>query len=241
MELDGSGDYMSNDDLSEFGPDATVEGWIYPTSLTGEGWLWRINRTVSSGSGYYAVRVNNGELQAFFGNQTTTATATVPADTWTHVAVTYEETVGVQIYIDGSPSGSPATWPGTGTIGPVSSALIGTESGGANFFAGLMDEIRIVDGLLTPSEIANDAQNSIVPPPSIVSFTEVGLQDTIALEFDSEAGRTYRLQAAPVVEGPYTDQGIAVDGDGTALRMFDPSSTNGVTTGVTVHGFKRKK
>ena len=78
--------------------------------------------------------------------------------------MTYEESVGVQIYVNGSPDGS-ATWPGTGSIGIVSSGLVGSENGAANFVVGLMDEVRIVEGLLSPAQILFDANNSLVPEP----------------------------------------------------------------------------
>lgn len=238
LSLDGSGDFVEVIGPNTFSPDATVSGWINPSSLDAENWLWRFNRSISAGSGYYAARLVNsdGTLQAFYGNQTgaAVASAMLSLNTWTHIAVTYEESVGVQIYINGSASGAAASWTGVGTIGDMQDSVIGAENnGGGNPFAGLMDEIRIVAGIRDASNILEDVNNSIVPAAIEVSFDEIALQDTIALSFTSEVGRIYRLESAPTPTNMFDDLGVILEGDGTVKNMFDPTEATGTSTSKT--------
>lgn len=168
LSLDGAGDIATLANMTDFSTDATVQGWIKPTAIGAENWLWRVGRTVSGGSAYHAARiVGGGNLQAFYGNQSGAAVtgATIPLNTWTHVAVTYEDGVGIQIYLDGSPDGS-AGWVLSNTIGNPTEVILGAENtGGSNAFAGLMDEVVVHAGLRTQGQILADAQNSIVPEP----------------------------------------------------------------------------
>jgi hypothetical protein len=171
LSLDGVDDFMAVADLTDFTVDATIEGWVNPSSLGAENWVWKVARD-GDPSTYYAARLVSGTVQAFFGNRTGTAqsTATLPSGDWTHLAVTYSTTGGVNIFVNGSPDGS-AAWTNTSNLGSsVVQLLLGTENGVGNFFDGLMDEVRISEGILSNEQIAADSQHTFVPEPTAAAM-----------------------------------------------------------------------
>ena len=77
----------------------------------------------------------------------------VPLGTWTHVALTYDGAM-LRLFVNGAEVVSRAT---TGAINPSSSPLwIGGNSPFGEYFAGLIDEVRVYNRALTGSEIQSD-------------------------------------------------------------------------------------
>jgi len=82
------------------------------------------------------------------------AAGSIPAGRWTHVAATYDFAItqDQEIYVDGVLDGTSGT---TADDDPGSFTLtLGTRTGSADFFRGVLDEVRIYDRVLTQVEIA---------------------------------------------------------------------------------------
>jgi hypothetical protein len=83
--------------------------------------------------------------------------AALPLNTWTHVAATYDGAT-LRLYINGAQVSSQ---PHSGAIVTSTGALrIGGDSAG-EYFQGLLDEIRIYNRALSPSEILGDMNTRI--------------------------------------------------------------------------------
>jgi hypothetical protein len=85
----------------------------------------------------------------------------LPADGWSHVAVTYNGSM-LRLYINGMEAGSR---PATGTLVPASPPEAGLL-GGASAFAGMLDEVRLYRRALSAAEIAADMT---VPAPPVAT------------------------------------------------------------------------
>jgi hypothetical protein len=170
LSLDGQDDCLYQSDLTDFKFDATFEMWIKPGSFGEENWLWKVSRgdDNSVGSTYYALRLVKGRVEAFFGNRTDTAVSDeeLALNKWIHLAVTYDAAnQRVTLFVDGSPQATTAGFRAphftSGLGDAVGSVYIGSE-GAKNNFSGLIDEIRITEGILTDEQILNDARRSLV-------------------------------------------------------------------------------
>lgn len=116
----------------------TKEAWINTAALTA------FPNIITGDS--TALFLNNGTLAAGHSpgfNQvidTSTALPPLPANTWVHIAVTYDAaTTTMTLYRDGIRVGVNTTTP------PRTDSLILGAFAGANFYSGLMDEVRIWD------------------------------------------------------------------------------------------------
>jgi hypothetical protein len=145
----------------------TIEAWVNPATLTG----WRSVVMKESATGLaYALYAHDGTrpagylntgLATDFGVNGTTA---LQVNTWTHLATTYDG-AAMKLYINGVLVG---TRPTTGTILTTTSPLrIGGDVPWGEYFSGLIDEVRIYNRALTPTEIQTD----MAAPVSQVDFT----------------------------------------------------------------------
>lgn len=144
----------------------TMMAYVYPTAFGGGTYGHTIiSRTDGDG---WSLRINNGfllaDLRLTGGNVTSSIPPTkIPADTWSHIAVTYDSTKGVITgYINGSKIGE---LKGNGsTKNAANSAtctFIGTDPAvckpqGPEFdFAGNIDEVAIFSVALEENDIKN--------------------------------------------------------------------------------------
>jgi hypothetical protein len=164
MYFDGSGDWLlakASNVLSFETGDFTIEGWLYPTAVTGaDRCLWD-TRAVSTDSGMVLFIDTNGKLATYTSSALRlTSGASLSANTWTHFAlVRYSGTMA--FYINGFQSGTLAysttiTCPGT--------VFIGARQDSAAPYTGYIDDLRITKG------IARYVQNFTPPTQAFLTL-----------------------------------------------------------------------
>jgi hypothetical protein len=143
----------------------TMESWVYPT-VPPSGWRTVITKERPSGVTYYlhagssssnrpatGVYIGGAERQLFGGSR-------LSANTWTHLAATYDGTTQ-RLYVNGVQVSSRAQ---TGAIQISTSPLrIGGSSVFGEFFQGRIDEVRIYNRALSQTEIQTDMNTPINP------------------------------------------------------------------------------
>ena len=136
----------------------TLEAWVYPT-VQPSGWRTVITKETSGGVVYYlhagssssnrpatGVLVAGGERILYGGSR-------LPANTWTHLAATYDGSVQ-RLYINGVQVASRNQ---TGPIAVSNGAVrIGGNAVWGEFFQGRIDEVRIYNRALSAAEIQQD-------------------------------------------------------------------------------------
>jgi hypothetical protein len=135
----------------------TVTAWINP-KRTGNTWqqIFRAWRTAGNSNDTLFIN-NDGRLSwrglvnaAWAGGMCETAAGVVPADQWTHVAVTGDKT-NFRIYVNGALSQTSA-W--QTTDGSNATYYLGGDPGTAGeSYAGMADELRVYDEALTVEKI----------------------------------------------------------------------------------------
>jgi len=146
MYFDGTGDYLlapynKMQDLTQ--GDFTVEGWFYRAvsgvehnilnnRFTTGGILWRINSANT-----VTFSIQGGTIT------TITSTGTIPATTWTHIAVS-RSGANLRIFINGVIDGS-STTAANGTSS-TTVLRVGCDENLTNAFNGYMQDLRITQG-----------------------------------------------------------------------------------------------
>ena len=156
LSFDGVNDLVSIADAPsiDLTSGMTIEAWINPTALSG----WRTVAMKEMPGGLdYSLYASNGSRPAGYAN-TTGSTMYVSAagpsalttGAWTHLAVTYGGGT-LRLYVNGV---QVASQTGSGTIRTSTAALtIGGNNVWSEWFAGLIDEVRIYNRALTQAEI----------------------------------------------------------------------------------------
>jgi hypothetical protein len=173
----GTGQYLSTNNASlNLTGDFTVEGWFYPTNVTGFHALWTFGQ---ASAGRYTVQLSGTSvLSNLYGDGSTTYTSTVPINTWTHVAMVRSGTT-VKIYINGTASATTDTQ--SGTIGNGGYLNIGADDSGATNFAGRITNFRVVNGTAVYTSNFTPSVNPLLPITNTkLLLTELTSGDLVA-------------------------------------------------------------
>lgn len=103
------------------------------------------------------------------GNQGTTDTSKLQANTWIHVVYTWAASGAVRIYINGTLSSSVQLSSHTVSITSPVNMMIGAQDAGTRLFNGSIDDVRIYNRVLSDSE-AQSLFNE--PNPATVGLKE---------------------------------------------------------------------
>ena len=145
----------------------TLEAWVNPSSVTSE---WR-DVVYKADDNYYLMATSaNGGLPAggaSFGNTSATTeafgTSTLTANTWSHLAVTYDGAT-IRLYVNGTQVSTRAK---TGSFTASSNPLqIGGNLVYGQFFTGLIDEVRVYNRALSATEIQSDMNAPVSGAPA---------------------------------------------------------------------------
>jgi hypothetical protein len=159
LSFDGVNDWVTVADSNSLDATTgvTMEAWVRPTAL---GSLWRtVMLKEQPGSLIYALYAGDGTGRPAADVFTTadrglSGSGVLPVDAWTHLAATYDRT-NMRIYVNGVQVGSRAV---TGNIKTSTGVLRigGNGTWGDEWFAGLIDEVRLYNKALTAAEIQSD-------------------------------------------------------------------------------------
>jgi chitodextrinase len=258
LTFDGVDDWVTVADANalDLTTALTLEAWIYPTTTSG---VRDIVIKEGVGLDVYNLYARNfsglPESNVFVGgtNQTAVDSSALPANTWTHVAGTYDGTT-LRLFLNGV---QVASTPQTGPIAVSDGALrIGGNSIWGEHFQGRLDEIRIYNRALSVAEVQADMNMPIAPPtpdtvppgaPGLLTAAASGTQ--IALNWDAATDNVgvtgYRLercqgvgctnfvQIATPTTLTYTDTGLAnTTTYGYRVRATDAASLLGPYSNV---------
>ncbi|MBX3665094.1 MAG: hypothetical protein KF834_05370 [Burkholderiales bacterium] len=160
--FDGSNDYVTVPNLQTIlGGTASLAFWIR-TTQGGNNTAWEapgVTGVEESGGGndvFWGFLRGNGRIAIQKGNGAyAESAAAVNNGNWQHVVLTRNATSGVvQVYLNGSLSGSATSETGTVTTAFSSIGRIEDTGGTPMYFNGQIDEMRVYDRVLTAAEVA---------------------------------------------------------------------------------------
>lgn len=150
--FNGTNSYIAVLNSAKLNPASiTIEAWINPSAEGPFNSIVGKNHTTG-----YAFGLGAGKLQFIKNGFTAFGTTTIPLNTWTHVAVTYNGTNSTTYYVNGVAEGTTSNM--TGAIQSTTDSLrIGADVSSGNpasFFNGIIDEVRIWNTALPQASIS---------------------------------------------------------------------------------------
>jgi uncharacterized repeat protein (TIGR01451 family) len=148
----------------QFSNQLSASAWIYPTAYpTGGSDLY----SILSNDVNYEFHLNPaGQLYWWWQASTLTSAATIPLNTWTHIAITFDSTAAnrrQRIYINGVQDANTNNWTGTLATNTCPFYIGGDISTGsgctllpARNFHGMIDEAKIYNYELSAAEVNAD-------------------------------------------------------------------------------------
>ncbi|HSI20580.1 MAG TPA: LamG domain-containing protein [Verrucomicrobiae bacterium] len=190
LEFNGTSQYVSIPSTTNIDKASTmtITAWVKPTGSTNG--LSNIILAKGSGGAYnYAIRFNgsnNNTIRAEIAGLTVTtcdAGAPIPAGQWSQITVSRSAGT-IIVYINGVSSGSCSS---SGTPTTNANPLgIGADGGGANFFAGLIDEVSIRSASSTVANVTAfyvDPETASTNPIAYYKFDEPGGQEQAVIDW----------------------------------------------------------
>jgi glucose/arabinose dehydrogenase len=172
IQFDGVDDLVNINDANslDLTNGMTIEAWVNSSNLTG--YKTVLCKENSTNNLAYTIAANNstsgaanqrptGRIRIGTTTRTVTGTTKLALNTWAHIASTYDGTT-LRLFINGVQVSTFAT---TGNIIATTNLLRigGSPALGTQYFAGLIDEVRIYNKALTAAEIQSDMITPIAP------------------------------------------------------------------------------
>ena len=176
FSFDGNDDYVEVADSPSLNPvTVTADAWINSADVSGN------HNVLFKGNHAYLLQIRDGNV--LFGSKDSSGSyaefqgsLTVPANTWTHVAITHDG-AKKRIYVNGvlDPNTQDQSGLFTGDTNPLK---IGTHYLLQEFFAGRIDEVEVFSRALTGAEIESiyDARSAgkckpcVTPPANLIGW-----------------------------------------------------------------------
>jgi glucose/arabinose dehydrogenase len=168
LSFDGVNDWVSVADASslDLTTGLTLEAWVHPASLSG--WRTVVMKERTAGLAYALYAHDNAPRPAVTVNvgsdQSSTGAQALPLNTWSHLAGTYDGTT-LRLYVNGALVSSR---PLAGSMSTSAQPLrLGGNAVWGEYFAGLIDDVRVYSRALSQSEVQADMTTPVggAPPP----------------------------------------------------------------------------
>lgn len=213
LSFNGAGSFVESPDINALTPgaDATFEAWVFlasaPTEIVSIFNKW--NQTIDD---EYVVGISPGRMLYFAWHTTggntwpsaafnqANSTGTIPLNTWTHIAVV-RSGARLTFHINGVANTSLVVMDANPFRNGAATLRVGAQGRGMNrFFNGTIDEVRMYNRALTPSEIAADMGPGPVPDvtPPVISLTAPVPNTTVSRLVTVSANATDNVSVAGV-------------------------------------------
>ncbi|MEV0613863.1 LamG-like jellyroll fold domain-containing protein [Nonomuraea sp. NPDC050404] len=202
----------------------TLSAWVRPSSV--DGWRTVLSKDFDSGDGASFMLYGSnstapsGWMVVDYTSYEADGTSALPVNTWSHLATTYDGTTA-RLYVNGTQVGQV---PVTGNVDmDDGNLLIGGNIIWGEYFAGLIDEVRVYNRAQSAQEIQTDMNTAVpAPPPTQTTVSLPLLSDTYTATYtDSQPAHT------ALWAGGFTADGV-MEFERTYLK-FDTAQLAGKT------------
>jgi len=233
VQFDGSNDAMrARIGTNTISDQLTMELWVNFLDLTSQQNPMRLGDARTEDNRIVLEKGTGNNFSVFMGNNTTNTTVgsnfVVSADTWYHVAVTYDGTTA-KIYVNGNLVKSQAV-SGVSLANTVQEVTVGADSFGF-FSKALVDDVRVWNTARTAQEIRDNYDQQL-------TGSETNLQGYWRFDDDTSGttidDKTSNNRDGDLIESRYVLDMTNPGSDGVATGMGVASVNNFPTERVTV-------
>lgn len=164
----------------------TIAAWVKPTDTTGTRNIVNKGHDTSTPNGEITLRISAGAYQGGYwqgsagsvvtsGPATGANSAVNDLNVWTHIAIVWDGATW-RLYRNGVQISSAASAVGAVTVPTIGWAIGARGTGTERFFAGQIDEVRIYNRGLTPSEIVGVFNNTATSP--VATWAQTATNDS---------------------------------------------------------------
>ncbi len=199
LSLDGSTESGAAGNINLSGSALSMEGWIKPSSFKSASpyisslWGTEVSDSNSAFLRLGDANIANNKLQFVVSinnvQQKLTAATALNANTWYHVAATYDGS-SMKIYINGVLDASKSQ---TGSVSSTGAFNVGYLYNTSRNFNGKVDEVRVWKRALSQTEISQNMCNVTLPATSLAAYWKFNEGSGSSVQDSSGNGITLTL------------------------------------------------
>jgi len=236
LSFDGLDDYVWTTLYTPDWSEISVEAWVYQDTITDNPGIEMSNYAIVDNDWYegFFFHTWGDAIGVFIGRTPLYATTNIQPNTWYHVAFTWEGSKpgnNLKIYVNGQLENKRRAYHVRGSLEGIYDVFIGATAYSQSLkMDGKIDEVSIVNGVLTPGQIAFDYQNSLTGTytPESVAIASANLGAVV--EWNSQFGATYQVEWSPD-NSNWEVRDSAVIGNGDTMRWNDTAAAGFHQTG----------
>lgn len=235
VSLDGTSKSGSAGNISLSGSALSFEGWIKPASFkSGFPYISAIMGTEAGDANSAFIRLGdanlaNNKLQFVLSinnvQQKLASNTALNANTWYHVAATYDGTT-MKLYINGTLDASKAQ---TGSVSSNEAFNVGYLYETSRNFNGKIDEVRVWKRALSQTEISQNMCNVNLPATSLAAYWKFNEGSGSSSQDNSGNGVTLTLSGADAsiwgTDVPCTTSTARTSKNITTQKVINPEQT----------------
>ena len=134
----------------------TLEAWINPAKI--DAWRTAIMKERTGDLAYALYSSGLNKPSAYVPSGSVLASPALVANTWTHLAATYDGTT-IRLYVNGVQKATAAS--ASTLLASAGPLRLGGNSIWGEYFAGKLDDVRIYDKALTAAQIQADMNTAV--------------------------------------------------------------------------------
>jgi hypothetical protein len=230
LNFNGTSSYVGLKDASLTSPLKTalpisISAWIYIKNGSGSHTIFASDNWIGVHAGSL-LQITNGVLSCDYGNghgnsslyrQTKVGTTVMKTGQWYHVAAVMQGPASMNLYVNGVDDGGTYSGTGGSIAYTTAASKIGTD--GTNYFNGTIDDVRLYNRGLTPTEVELLANG----PVSNWRFDDGS--GTSALD-SGTAGITGTLVNSPTYTAGWFNDALNFNGTSSYVGLNDASLTS---------------
>ena len=191
----------------------TISAWINVNSLSGNRTIFQYGNASANNRFGFAIESTTGKLYVeYYGRDVITTTNQITANTWFHVAATYnggviQTATNTKIYVNGSEVTTTTTGTATGVTNTADSNYgVGyRRASSSQYFNGSIDQVRIFNKALNSTEVT-----TLYNETACTKAACSGTTNTLNILGDSSCVAAYPLDGSPAdLSGNYN--GVQTD------------------------------
>jgi hypothetical protein len=221
----------------DFNGEFTLEAWVRPSGADNHS-APLIDKQEGGGLGYFLYEGGSVSDRPYGaaaeGQEYVHAAEPLPADAWSHVALTFDGN-RTWLYVDGEPVANGGAEP---TITSEGELEIGGSTDTGDWFDGRIDEVRIYNRALDGAEVGADLETPIQAPKQgpIAAWSFDEGTGTTAEDLTGD-GHAATIEGAEFARGKYGDS-LKFDGEDDVVKV--PNSAEfALTEGFTLESWVR--
>ena len=219
IDFDGTNDHINFNDSYTLGGNFSLEIWVKPNSINGNIQTIISKRNANNLNSGYDLRLINNSISFRWNAAGSIIGNGITANRWYHIAVSYNSGT-YRLYIDGILINTTAgIIPVANNFDFLAGAMSRTNQAPTNYFNGWLDEFKIWNAALSPTQIREMMNQEIEPNGNLVRGSVIPENISGPLNWNTDLLGYYKMNQSSDISNGILDTNSISGATGNLINM----------------------